>query len=132
MFHKNQISLKNIFLITVAYISFYSLQNSLFNDIFWFKKENFTFPYYTNTFLVGAHRFRVPFPELQIFSETFWALLLTAVYTKKTILWIFAYLFIYEVTTTNVNFRFYKQSSQAATGLICERASFAENASISV
>ena len=30
--------------------------------------------YYTATFLVGAHRFGVPFPKLQTFSEIFWAL----------------------------------------------------------
>ena len=29
--------------------------------------------YYT-TFLVGAHRFGVPFPKLQAFSEIFWGL----------------------------------------------------------
>ena len=46
------------------------------------------------------------------------------------ILEIFVYLFIYEVTATKVNFCFYKQCSQAATRLICERAIFAQNASI--
>ena len=30
--------------------------------------------YYTVTFLVGVHRFGVSFPELQTFSEIFWAL----------------------------------------------------------
>ena len=37
---------------------------------------------------------------------------------------IFAYLCICEVKTTKVYFRFYKQCSQAATRLICERAIF--------
>ena len=62
--------------------------------------------YYTATFLVGAHRFGVPFPELQTFSEIFWALHIDYSQYEKTILGIFVYLFIYEVTTTKVNFRF--------------------------
>ena len=41
---------------------------------------------------------------------------------KKTILGIFVYLFISKVTTTKVKFRFYKQCSQGATRVICERA----------
>ena len=32
------------------------------------------FPYYTGTFLVGAQRFGVPYPKLQISSEIFWVL----------------------------------------------------------
>ena len=36
MFHYNQNSLKNTFLIMAPYISFDSLKNSLFNGIFWF------------------------------------------------------------------------------------------------
>ena len=62
--------------------------------------------YYTATFLVGAHRFGVPFPKLQTFSEIFWALHIDYSQYKKTILGIFVYLFIYEVATTKVNFRF--------------------------
>ena len=62
--------------------------------------------YYTVTFLVGAHRFGVPFPKLQTFSEIFWALHIDYSQYEKTILGIFVYLFIYEVTTTKVNFRF--------------------------
>ena len=58
------------------------------------------------TFLVGASGFGVPFPELQTFSELFWALHIYYSQYKKTILGIFVYLFIYEVTTTKVNFRF--------------------------
>ena len=42
----------------------------------------------------------------------------------------FVYLFIFEVTTTKLSFRFYKQCSQAVTRLIRERAIFAQNASI--
>ena len=49
---------------------------------------------------------------------------------KETILRTFVYLFICKVTTTKVNFRFYKQCSQAATRLICKRAIFCQNASI--
>ena len=62
--------------------------------------------YYTVTFLVGAHRFGVPFPKLQTFFEILWALRIHYSQYKKTILTIFAYLFIYEVSTTKVNFRF--------------------------
>ena len=62
--------------------------------------------YYTATFLVGAHRIGVPFPKLQTFSEIFWALHIDYSQYEKTILGIFVYLFIYEVTTTKVNFRF--------------------------
>ena len=58
--------------------------------------------YYT-TFLVGAHRFGVPFPKLQAFSEIFWGLNIDHSQYEKKILGIFVYLFIYEVTTTKVN-----------------------------
>ena len=62
--------------------------------------------YYTVTFLVGAHRIGVPFPKLGTFSEILWALRIDYSQYRKTILTISAYLFIYEVTTTKVNFRF--------------------------
>ena len=62
--------------------------------------------YYTATFLVGAHRFGVPFPKLQTFSEIFWALHIDYSQYENTILGIFVYLFIYEVTMREVNFRF--------------------------
>ena len=52
-------------------------------------------PYYTATLLVGAHRFAVPFPKLQTFSEIFWALHIGYSQYEKTILGIFVYLFIY-------------------------------------
>ena len=45
------------------------------------------------------------------------------------ILAIFVYLFICKVTTIKVNFRFYKQCSQAETRLICKQAIFPQNAS---
>ena len=57
-------------------------------------------------FLVGAHTFGVQFPKLHTFSEIFWALHLDYSQYEKTILGIFVYLFIYEVTTRKVNFRF--------------------------
>ena len=60
---------------------------------------------YTATFSVGAHRFGVPFPKLQAFSEIFWALHIDYSQYEKMIVGIFVYLFIYEVTTTKVNFR---------------------------
>ena len=80
--------------------------------------------YYTATFSVGTHRFGDSFPKLQTFSQIFWA-----PHYEKKILGIFVYLFIYKVTTTKVNFRFKKQSSQAATRLTWEQAIFAQNAS---
>ena len=89
-----------------AYILFDSLQNSVLNDIFCFQNEFINLSYYTATFLVGAHRFGDPFPKLQTFSEIFWALLIDYSQYEKTILGIFVYLFIYEITTTKVNFRF--------------------------
>ena len=39
----------------------------------------------------------------------------------------FPYLFSYDVSTTKVDFSFYKQHSQAATRLICNRVSFVQN-----
>ena len=62
--------------------------------------------YYTATFLVGAHRFGVPFPKLQTFPEISWALHIDYSDYEKTILEIFVYLFFYAVTTTKVNFSF--------------------------
>ena len=100
-----------------AYISFDILQNSVFNNIFCFEKALTNFPYYTATFLVYAHRFGVQFPKLQIFSEIFWTLHIDYSQYEKAILEIFIYLFIYEVTTTKIDFRFQKQCSQAATRL---------------
>ena len=61
--------------------------------------------YYTPTFLVGAKRFGVPFPKLLTFSKIFWALHIDYSQYVETILRSFVYLFIYEVTTTKVNFR---------------------------
>ena len=62
--------------------------------------------YYTATFLVGAQRFGVPFPKPKTFSEIFRALHIDYSQHEKTILGIFVYLFMYEVTTTKVNFHF--------------------------
>ena len=94
-----------------------------------FLKEVSNLSYYTATFLVGAHVFGVPFPKLQTFSGIFWVLPMDY-NLYETILGIFVYLFISKVTTTKVNFRFYKQRSQGATRLIWERAISAQNASI--
>ena len=63
-------------------------------------------PYYTATFLVGAHRFGVPFPKLQTFSAIFLALHIDYSQYEKTILGIFACLFIYKVIMTKLNFSF--------------------------
>ena len=49
---------------------------------------------YTATFLVGVHRFGVPFPKLQTFSEIFWAVHIDCSQHEKTILGIFG-LFVY-------------------------------------
>ena len=62
--------------------------------------------YYTATFLVGVHRFGFPFPKLPTFSEILWALHIDYSQYEKARLGIFVYLFIYEVTTTKVDFRF--------------------------
>ena len=63
--------------------------------------------YHTATFLVGAaHIFGVSVPKLQTFSEIIWALHIDYSQYEKTIPIIFAYLFIYKMTTTKVNFRF--------------------------
>ena len=56
--------------------------------------------FYTATFLEGAHRFGVPFPKLQTFFEIFWALHIDYSQYEETILGIFVYLLIYEVTKT--------------------------------
>ena len=63
----------------------------------------------------------VPFPKLKTYSGIFWVLLIDYSLYEKTIPGNFVYLFICEVTTTKVNFRFYKWCSQAATRLICEQ-----------
>ena len=62
--------------------------------------------YYTAIFLVGIHRFGVPFTKVKTFSEIFWALRIDYSQYEKTILGIFVYLLIYEVTTIKVNFCF--------------------------
>ena len=56
--------------------------------------------YYTAIFLVGAHRFGVPFPKLQTFSEIFWALHVNYSQYEKTILEIFVYLQSYNDKST--------------------------------
>ena len=56
--------------------------------------------------IIQGHRFGVPFPKLQTFSETFWALHIDDGQYEKAILGIFAYLFIYEVIAIKVNFCF--------------------------
>ena len=43
---------------------------------------------------------------------------------------IFVCLFIWDVTTSKVNFCCYKQCSQAVTRLICEKVIFAQNAGV--
>ena len=60
----------------------------------------------------------------------FWVLPIAYSLYEKTILEIFVHLFICEVTTTKVNFRFFKQCSQTTTRLVCERAIFAPSAGI--
>ena len=48
---------------------------------------------YTVTFLVGAHRFGIPFPKPEIFSEIFLAPYIVYSQYEKMILGIFVYLF---------------------------------------
>ena len=113
-----------------AYISSHSLYNSLFNDIFCSWIVFINLQCYTGTFLAIVHWFGVPFLKLQTFSRIFWVLSIDYSLYKKGILGIFVYLFKCKVTMTKVNFRFYKQCSQAASRLICECAISAQNASI--
>ena len=82
------------------------------------------------TFLVGSRWFVVPFPKLQTFSGIFWVVSVDCSQYEKTVLGIFVYLFIFEVTSTKVRLRFHKQCSQTTTPLICKQAIFAHNASI--
>ena len=70
------------------------------------------FPYYTETFLLGAYWLRVPLPKLQTFSGIFWVLTIGYSLYRKAILGIFVYLFICEVTTTKVDFPFYNQHNK--------------------
>ena len=67
----------------------------------------------------------VPFPKLQTFSGIFWVLPIDYSMYAKTIVGIFVYLLISRVKTRKKKFRFYKQCSQGAIRLICERAIFA-------
>ena len=61
---------------------------------------------YTGTFLVGAYRFGVPFPKLQMFSRIFWVLPIEYCLYERTAVGMFVYLFISKVTGTKVNFSF--------------------------
>ena len=97
---------------------------------FVFKRKFTNFSYYTGTFLVGTYWFRIPFPNLQTFSRIFWVLAIDCCQYEKMILGTFAYLFICDVTTRNVNCRFYKQCIHAATRLFRKRAIFAQNANV--
>ena len=102
-----------------AFVLLDSLQNHLFNDIYFFKKVFINLSYYTGTFFVGAHGFGVPFSKLQTFSGIFWVLPIDCSLYEKTILGSFFFFFFFcilvKVTITKVNFRFYKQCNQAAT-----------------
>ena len=68
--------------------------------------------YYTAKFLVRAHRFGVPFPKLQTFSQFFLALHIDYSQYEETILGIFVYLCIYEVTTTKIIFVFINSAAK--------------------
>ena len=71
------------------------------------------------------------FQNYKHFLGYFGFYLWTAVYSKNQYLGLlFIYLFICKVITTKKIFCFYKQCSQAATRLICELGTFAQNASI--
>ena len=86
--------------------------------------------FYTGTFLLGALWFGVPFPKLQTFSGRFCVLFIDYSLYEKTTSGILVYLLICEVTTTKVNFRFYKQYSKTETRLVCKLPIFPQNASI--
>ena len=82
--------------------------------------------------LEEARWFGVPLPELLTFSEIFWFLPIDYSLYKKTTLEIFVYLFICEVMTNKVNFRFYKQYSQAATRLKLTLCKYATSIKIKI
>ena len=86
--------------------------------------------YYTVIVLAGAHYFGVLFPKLQTISRIFLLLPIDYSLYENMLLGIFVYLFIFEVTTTKVNFRFYKQCRKAVTHLFRKGPIFAQNASI--
>ena len=67
---------------------------------------------------MDAYWFGVPFSKLQRSSGMFWVLPIDYNLYVKAILGIFVFLFICEVTTTKVNFRFDKHCSQAARRLL--------------
>ena len=72
----------------------------------------FNFSYYTGTFLVGAHRFGVPLPKLQTFSEIFWALPTDHSLYKKMILGkVKQQKEIFGFTNSETLKQFYKQTS---------------------
>ena len=60
--------------------------------------------YYTATFLAGSHRFGIPFPKLQTFSEILYALHIDYSQYEKTIQEISVYLLIYKVARTKAGF----------------------------
>ena len=87
--------------------------------------------------IIQGHFQKVPihlrfyFQNCKFFLKYFGVNLLTTAYTKNNTR-NFIYLFIYEVTTTKVNFCFYEQCSQAATCLTYEPAIFPRNPSIAL
>ena len=70
------------------------------------------------TFLIGVHRFGVPFPKLQTFSDIFWSLHVDYSQYEEMTLEIFVYLFIYKFTVEKYKFSFLKQCRQGTTCLI--------------
>ena len=92
-------------------------------------KRSFNFSYLVGTFFVDSDWFGVPFPKLLVLFGIFWVLRIDYSLYEKTILGIFVYLFISEITVTKVSFCFYKQCSQAATLFICKKFILANNSS---
>ena len=107
MFHWNQNSLKNTFLIMATYLYNFIAYKILYLTIYFvFKRRLINSSYYTETFLVGAYWFGASFPKQQTFSGMHWVLPIDYSLFEKAILGIFAYLFICKLTKTKVNFRF--------------------------
>ena len=87
--------------------------------------------YCTMKFLVGAHKFGVPFPKLQTFSETFRLYILTAVNMKKNSrnFCLFVYLRSYNDKS---NFFVFRNCAVKPQVVLCENEPFLRKMLISL
>ena len=125
------ISLRTTFLIMAAYIYQLIAYKILYLTVCFVLKRSLAICHITQGhFQQVSIDFGFHFQNCKYFLEYFGFYLLNTSLYEKAILGIFVYLVISKVTTTKVNFCFFKQYSQAAARLICERDILAENASI--